>query len=806
MIRNFIKVALRNLLKQKLYSAINITGLTLGISCFLVIFFFVKDELSYDRFHKNADQIYRVISKGLFKGKKFDAATMGAPVASRMVTDYPEVLSAVRLYPSSLLIRLEDQNIRENNIIYADSNFFNFFTFPLIKGNPDEVLKDPQSLVLTRKTAKKYFGTEDVVGKSLIINDNEKEPWKITGLCKEPPYNSHFHFDVLASMSSREDSYYPIWTMQNFHTYLLLDENASVDQLESKFVNLVEKYVFPEVEKFMGASIEDFVDNNTYYGFFLQPLSDIHLHSNLLGELEGNSDIKYVYIFSFIAVFILLLACINFINLSTARSTKRAREVGVRKVVGSTRGLLVRQFLFESVIFSLIALIISIGLVELLLPNFNYLLNRELHTTYFTDVYLIPLLLAGAVFIGFLAGIYPAFLLSGYKPVKVLKGLVTSGYQKKLFRSGLVIFQFGISIILVIGTLVAYQQINFIQNKKLGFNKDNILVLHNAYSLGDHMQSFREEVLNYPEVINSSISSYYPLSPGKNTSTINPEGNPTNTQPTTIYQTDYHFCKTLGIDIIKGRGFDPDRESDKNTMLVNETVVDLFDLESPIGTKMILPNPRNPEQSGKYEIIGVVENFHYESLRNLITPLIIIPRQHGGNIVIHFQSKDYQQLLTKIESKWQEVVPMAPFEYSFLDNQFENAHKAEQKTGKLFTVFAGLAIIIAALGLFGLTTYSTEQRTKEIGVRKVMGASFKDIIKLISREFLLLIAISFVIAAPVGFYLMSEWLQEFPYKTQITPLVFLIAGLLIILVCFFTISYHSVKSARINPVKSLRYE
>ncbi|MGK7394528.1 MAG: ABC transporter permease [Candidatus Cyclobacteriaceae bacterium M3_2C_046] len=804
MIINFLKIAYRNLIKQKLYAAINIIGLTLGLFSFLVIVFFVKNELSYDRFHTRADRIYRVIGEARFGGKDFSAATMGAPTGPTIVEEYPEVEQFVRLQPTTLTVVLDDESVKEKKVIRADSSFFDVFSFDLLQGNPRQALKEPNSLVLTKSTAQKYFGQEDPLGNTIISAD--QTAYKVTGICADVPASSHFDFDILVSLTSSVDEIRPYWLVQNFFTYILLQEYADPASLQAKFPDLVERYVMPEAEKFSGATLESFEKNGTYFELKLQALTDIYLKAGSGVELDVNGDIKYVYIFSFVALIILILACVNFINLSTARANKRAREVGVRKSVGSSRGLLIRQFLFESAFYTFIALVLAIGLVELVLPEINQVFGFELKSGYFESPSMILFLLSGAMVVGILAGIYPAFLLSGYKTVNVLKGGIVSGKNRKNFRSGLVVLQFTVSIILIISTLVAYNQLSFIQNKQLGFDKDQIIILHNTYALDQQMESF-QQALNQLNLVNfASYSSSYPISGNNNTTSIHVQGHPEELHPTQIYFSDYNFVKALGLKIVNGSDFNPVSLAEHQSVLINQAAARIFGLENPIGIKMMLPNIGDFGTHHTYEIIGVLEDFHFKSLNNIISPMMIIPTRQAGNLIINAKPGDIAGLLEQVKLKWDEFAPMAPFEYSFMDMQFEQAHASEKRTGQLFSLFTVLAVFIAALGLFGLTTYTAEQRTKEIGVRKAMGATFKDIILLISGEFNKLVIISFVLAAPVGYYLMNLWLKDFPYKIEIDWLLLILAGSIALLISWITISYHSIRSARANPVKSLRYE
>lgn len=816
MLKNYLKIAIRNLVNHKFYSIINILGLAVGIACCLLIALFVQHELSYDKFHKKADRIYRVDSEIDFSGNHFDLAVAPAPMAEALVNDYPEVEHVVRFRNRGSWIvgrPNETETFKERDLIFADASLFDVFSIPLIKGNPETALKEPNSLVISKKIAGKYFGDSGPIGKTLIL-DNEYE-YKVTGMFDEIPENSHFHYDLFASMETLDESRNGMWLSNNFQTYIVLTEDTNPEQVEAKFDGMIRKYIGPEVQKFLGSSLEEAAKAGSSIKFMLRPLTDIHLYSDLTAELEPNSDIKYIYIFSAIAFFILVIACINFMNLATARSAKRAKEVGIRKTLGSLKRQLVLQFLTESIILSLIALVIAIGLVELFLPSFNTLSGKLLETSYFDNSAIIAVSIVITLLVGLLAGSYPAFFLSSFRPVNVLKGdFIKSGAGTTWIRSGLVIFQFAISIILIIGTAVIYKQLNYIQNKKLGFDKEQVVILHDAYALGDQTKSFKNEMLGYSNIKSASLSSYLPVNSARSDMTFWPEGRPENDNMVSMqfWKVDHDYVPTFGMEIVKGRNFSEKFSTDSTALILNEAAVKKFGFKDPIGKRIssyVLNDDDfsvNTDELKTYSVIGVVKDFHYESLRDNISPLCLMLPHTSGNLSFRVNTDDMSTVLAELESHWKKFAPGQPFEYSFLDDRFAEMYQTEQKIGKIYGVFAAIAIFIACLGLFGLAAFTAEQRTKEIGVRKVMGASVWDVVLLMSRQFSKLVIIAFILAAPISWMIMNGWLENFAYRTNISLGVFLLAGGLAFIIAWLTMSYQSVKAAMANPVNSLRSE
>jgi putative ABC transport system permease protein len=807
MLKNYIKTAVRNLLKRKGYSLINIVGLAIGMASCLLILMFVNDELNYDTYNDKADRIYRVAGSFFYGGRSFDIAVAPAPMAQVLIDEFPEVENAVRFRQRGRYVfRYGDNTFRELSVSYVDSSFFDVFSIPLLKGNPDTALVDPNTLILGPNTARKYFGDEDPVGKTLRLND--RSDYMVTGVFEEIPGNSHFHFDIFISMVSLPESKNKIWMSQNFQTYILLREGADPASVEAKFPDMLLKYMGPQIEAFMGKSMEKLVEENQLEGeFYLQRLQDIHLHSDLIAEMEPTSDIKYVYIFTAIALFILIIASINYMNLSTARSAGRAREVGIRKVLGSFRAQLIRQFLTESMLLCLVSLVLALGLVGLALPFFNGLSGKDLSISSLSNPVMLGALFLVTVFVGILAGSYSAFLLSGFQPVNVLKGQLKSAAKTGWFRSGLVIFQFAASIILIIGTFVVYKQLDYIQNKKLGYNKEQVIILSNTYLLDDQTEAFKNQLLTYPQIVSASISDYLPVPSNNNNTAVMPEGERGSKKATSMqnWVVDYDYIKTLGMKIVDGRDFSREFSTDTEATIINQAAAKQFDWAQPVGRR-IGRIVSNTGDLAMYEVIGVVEDFHFQTLKETIGPLVMFLGNSNGMITFRVETEDMSGAIALLEKEWKKFLPYQPFEFSFLDERFADMYQAEQKIGRIFGVFAGLAIFIGCLGLFALAAFTAEQRTKEIGIRKVLGATAPNIVRLLTREFVILITVSNVIAWPVAFLVMRGWLKDFSYRIPLNVWIFIGAGLMTLAIALLTVSFQAVKAAFADPANSLRYE
>jgi putative ABC transport system permease protein len=805
MLYNNIKIAFRNLWRKKGFSAINIFGLTLGIATCLLIMLFIQHELSYDRYNTKANRMVRVVFMSVTGNQELKEANIMAPVAAAMKADYPEVEDATRIRPyGQPRITYGHKTFRSDKIAFVDSNFFRVFTLPLVKGDAVTALAQPNTVVITRSIAKKYFGNEDPIGKVLECKDVNSS-LTVTGLIDEVPATSHFHFDLFASMATLPEARTDSWMASNFFTYLVLPQNIDYKKLEAKMSVLVDKYIGPQLQQAIGVTLTQFRQQGNSIRFTLQPLTDIHLHSNLTGEMEANGDISYIYIFGAVALFMLLIACINFMNLSTAGASKRAKEVGIKKVVGSLKGQLVRQFLMESILLTAVALVLSVVVVHLALPYFNALAGQNL-VLRFTDTWMLPALVILGLVTGVIAGSYPAFFLSGFKPIAVLKGHYTSGKKSISLRSGLVVFQFFISISLIVGTTVVYKQLSYIQHKELGYNKDQVVVIHETYWLRNNQQVFRDKLLQDPRVVSVTASGYLPAGPSNNNNFfIYADDRSTELVKTLRYDIDENYLSTMGMQLLKGRNFSKDFGADSAGIIVNETAARLFGWGvNPLDHS--LTHVENDGSKVTYTVIGVVKDFHFRSLHELIAPLVMVKGNDYGTMIAKIKTRDVTGVLGSMQQAWNDLKAEVPFSYSFLDDRFNNTYKAEQTIGRILGVFAGLTIFVACLGLFGLAMFTAEQRTREIGIRKVLGANVSGLVALLSKDFLKLVVIAFCIATPTAWYVMNQWLQDFAYRTNISWWVFALAAVLAIVIAVVTISFQAIKAAFMNPVKSLRTE
>ncbi len=812
MIKSYFKIAWRNLLKNKTFSFINIAGLASGLACFILIALYVADELSYDRFNEKADRIYRVNTDIVFGGTNLHMATTCDPMGATLKRDYPQVEEYVRFYNSngSKLIKKGNEFISENNVANADSTLFNVFTLPAIAGNTKTALNEPNTVVITASTAQKYFGTSDAVGKTIETNENSSTLYKVTAVIKDIPHNSHFNFDFIFSMDN-VDYQWGNYLSCNHQTYIVLKEGTDYRAFEKNFTQVVEKYVMPQAKQFMNiGSIEDFKKDGNRLEYSLMPLTDIHLHSDRNPELGINGSIQYVYIFSAVAFFVLLLACVNFMNLSTARSSGRAKEVGIRKVMGTERKALIGQFLTESILMTFISLLLAIFIAGLCMHYFNTLSGKNLAITNLLQPLYLSFLLLLPLVVGLLAGGYPAFYLSSFKPIMVLKGKLNAGVKKSSLRNVLVVIQFGTSIILIVGTMIVYRQLNYIQTKKLGFNKDQVLIINGTGALGNNTEVFKNEVAKMAGVSGATFAGYLPVSNSSRSDltyskdAVMDVKNGLNMQ---TWKIDYDYIKTMGMEIVRGRGFSKEFGSDSTAIIINESTAGLLGYDDPIGKKLY--NYYKGEFSEKlvsYTIIGVVKNFHYESLRQRVAPLSFILGNSNWTTAFKVSTTDIKSLVKNIEGVWQKMSPTMPFSYQFLDDSFDEMYRVEQRTGKLGLGLSIIAIMIACLGLFGLATYMAEQRTKEIGIRKVQGAATESLVKLMSEDFLRLVLVSLIVAVPVAWTLMHFWLNDFAFRINMPWWIFAAAGACALLIAMLTVSYQSIKAALTNPVKSLKSE
>jgi putative ABC transport system permease protein len=795
MFKNYLKIAWRNIRKQKFYSFINILGLTIGMTCCFLIFMYVRFELSYDAFHKNGGNIYRVVTDVKTPTELIEADVTSAPMGPNINADFPEVVSAVRVNRTSMMVNIGAVKYKEDKVIEADSNFFRVFTFPLIAGDARHALAEPFNIVLSERTARKYFGETDAVGKSLQI-EGGKHTMKVTGVMKDVPENSHIPFDIVFSMSTAEalgDDLKDSWGSFGFSTYLLLTPGADAAKLEKKLPAFMERHV----GKMMKSA-------NMYYTLHLEPLKDVYMRSKRNAAVKGS--ITNVYIFSIVAVFILLIAVINFVNLATARATERAREVGVRKAVGAYESQLTFQFLSETLLMSVFAFVLSVVLCQLLLPSFNVLAGKEIaYNIFYTGTVGWFMLIAMGV--GLLAGIYPALVLSSYRPVLVLKGAFSSSNKGLLLRRGLVVFQFVITIVLIAGVMIIYNQLLYLQASDLGFKKEQQLVVE--FDGTDQMKEkwieIKRQMSNVPGVSGVTFSSAIPGSSHSSAySNMEMKNGDMQASNINLYFVDYDFLKQYQIQILAGRGFSADMATDSTqAMVVNEAVVSSLGYSKPeeiIGKKF--------SQWGREgRVIGVIRNFNYHSLREKVSPLTMrIEPEAFSALSLTVKTGDIKRTVASIESIFNRFKPDGRFEYYFVDEAFDKQYRGEYRFGRLVLTFAILAIFLAALGLLGLVSYIVIQRTKEIGIRKVLGASVGSILFLLSSDFLKLVIIALLVATPLAWYLMYQWLQDFAYRIDIHWWVFLLAGSIAVLLALATVYIQTVKTALTSPVKSLRTE
>jgi len=812
MFSNIIKVAIRNLIRQPGYTFINIMGLAIGLACSILILLYVINEVTYDSFHTKADRIYRIGVRGQMPGNELNQAVTAAPMMEALLNDYPEVEMACRIGKfGGWLLTYGDKKFTETSetFKFADSTFFQLFDFKLLQGDPKTVLSRPRTLVMTETAARKYFGNEDPIGKTLSV-EQDTVIYEVTGLMEDVPVNSHFHFDLLGSMCTIRQSRSTNWVNHNYYTYIVLAPGTDIDLFTGRMRNMVKKYVGPQIEQFLGINLEQFEAAGNSFGYFLQPIKDIHLHSHLQVEIEPNGNPAYVYMFSIIAVLILVIACINFMNLSTAQAITRAREVGLRKVAGSHKSYLIGQFLTESVFLSLLSLIIAVILVHLLLPQYDNMIRLNLEFNIFRNFYIIPLLIILAVIVGLLAGSYPSFILASFNPVTVLKGEIFKGSGKSLLRSILVVIQFTVAIAILMGTFIVYKQLNYMQKKDLGFKKDNILVIRRSDALGDKIDAFKQEVSQQAGVVGIGNSTHIPSTNyWNNVHWI--EGK--DRSMTYLIMTSYVSCgfaEALGLELKEGRFFSPSMPTDSFAVVINEATVRALDLKDPLKTRFVNPG-ETPEQDQFLPVIGVVKDFHYESMHQEIHPMIFhfMPGNWEGYIIVRLGGGDSKKTINFIQKTWEEFNERYPFEYFWLDDEFGKLFEPERRTGQILLVFSILSIFISCLGLLGLISYSTAQRTKEIGIRKATGASVGRVVYLLSRDTIKLLAISAAFSIPVYFGI-SKWLQNFAYRIDFNPILFilylLIIGAIVFLIALLTVSYVSYTAATRNPAESLRVE
>ena len=818
MLQNYLKIALRNLRKNPLYSGLNIFGLSLGIAACLLIMLYVGHELSYDRWNPNAERIVRGAADINFGGNHHRLAVVGSIMAPEAATELPEIQAWCRFrqYGSYLVRREGDsqQNIREENVLTTDSAFFEVFPLKVLEGDARRCLTQPKTAAISRSRAEKYFSSPQMaLGQTLVLENEER--WQITAVYEDMPANSHFHADLLLAMNGNEEvkNDPPFWaTNNNFLTYFLLRKGTDLSAFNKKFEKLAADKVAVTIQQVLGTTVEEVEKTGQYARYYLQNLTDIHLHSDLTAELEPNGSIRYVWIFGAIAGFILLIACINFMNLATARSSGRAKEVGMRKVLGGKRSALIGQFLSESFLISAFAVVLAVLIAAVAMPWYRDLTGRDLAMPWGSMVFWLALA-GGTMLVSLLAGSYPAFFLSAFDSLRVLKGQVAGLGRGGNFRSVLVVFQFTISVALIIATMLVFKQLNYIQNKKLGFEKSQVIILDDAYALGDKIYTLKREMLQHPAIENATVSSFLPVASSRSDQTFS-KGRTIGKEDMVSMQrwrVDSDYLATLGMEIVQGRGFDPARVTDSMGVILNETAARQFGFSDPIGQKIYVPD-RNfqgapkPEDFVELTIIGVVRDFHWSSLRDNIGALCFQLDKSRGLAAFRYKGADTKSVIEALEKNWKNLSPDQPFNYRFLDDAFARMYEAEQRVGTIAGIFGLLSILVSCLGLFGLAAFTTEQRTKEIGIRKVLGASVTGITSLLAKDFMKLVVLAIVIATPLAWYFMKKWLSDFAYRIDIQWWMFLVAGAVAVAIAFLTVSFQSVKAALANPVKSLRSE
>jgi len=790
MFKNYLKTALRNLMRHKGYSLINIAGFAIGIACCILILVWVQDELSYDRFHENLDGLHRVVEENYFSdGTIFRIARTPYPVGPAFVKDYPEIINFTRFTPFwRILTEYEDKSFYERGFAFADPSLLEMFTLPLLRGDASTALSETNSVLISEDMAKKYFGAEDPIGKTITM-DNDVD-LQVSGVFKNLPHNSHLQFDFLGPFETfiEYSGWSARWQDHNYYTYVQLANNTHHKDIEPKIFAYMEKISPDSATKFL-----------------LQPVKDIHLRSDFAIDLGGKSEnkAKYVYMFSLIAVFILLIACINFMNLTTARASRRSLEIGMRKVVGANRAHLIRQFLGESILISLLSLLIALGLVLLVLPAFNNISGKELSSATLDLALLTAGLIGIALVTGILSGSYPAFLLSAIKPIGALKGSLSSGSKNPAFRKILVCCQFSLSIGLIISTFVVYRQLEFIQKKNLGYNQEHIIYFSERGDFWKSYDAFKTQLQQNPDIVGITAASSIPTYTVTSTSGVNWEGkDPEFTVMFTQFNVDYDYFETLEMEMAQGRSFAKDFSTDAtNAYILNETGARLTGMEDPVGKTFTLWDKSGP-------IIGVVKDYHFKSLHAKIEPLVLrmFHRQWNRYVIVRIKSDGISRTLKVLEDTYTKYHPGYPFEFKFLDEELDALYSSDKQTGTVFRYFMFLSIFISCLGLFGLASFMADQRTKEIGIRKVLGASVPGIFLMLLKEFVKWVLIASAISWPLAYYVMDRWLENFAYRTDIALWIFLVSGVSGLAVAVATVSFQSIKASIANPIDCLRYE
>ncbi|RPH31570.1 MAG: FtsX-like permease family protein [Bacteroidales bacterium] len=806
MVRNILKHSYRIFVKQKGYAIINIFGLTVGIASSLIIALFVIYELSYDTFNDKKDRIYQLVLNFKMNGPEVKSSSTCMPAGPTMLKEFPEVEDMCRVNIwNKTVVKSKEQSFTEKAFALADSTFFNIFSVKLILGDKRTVLDAPHKMVLSKSTATKFFGREDPIGKTLQVS-TDTIPYTITGVMEDVPRTSHFDANIIGSLTTSPKINSTYWTSSHFNTYILLKPNANPSHIDTMLGELVKTHVGGELKQYLGISFEDFHSKGNIYRLYLQPLTNIHLNPEVQQAVKAPNNPKYLWIFGSVAILIILIASINYMNLSTAQSSKRAKEIGFKKVCGSSKGMLIGQFIAESILLSFISLLIAIVIVKLSLPLLNNILQLNLELNLFGSWVTIPSLIILSMLIGFIAGSYPAFYLSSFSPNAVLKGIFKNSSKSWRFRNVMVVLQFTISIMFITGTIIMFRQINFMQNKDLGFSKEHLIVIDRANAIGDRMKTFKETIGKIPDVVNVSASTDVPFQSGKKIS-LKIEGRENEPTLVTVAFIDYDFFKTFGMKFSAGRSFDETHATDKDGCILNESAVKQLSITSPLTTRIVDPysDIKKPNYS---PIIGVVSDFHFESFNYAIKPYMFLLKKHDvwNSVSIRLSPSASGNTINEIEKVWKDFTANDPMQFNFMDKYFEQVIKEEKQRASLAILFTLVVIFIALLGLFGLTSFTVEQRTKEIGVRKAMGATVPNLFILISKEIVFHICISTLIAWPIVYFISRNWLQNYSYRIHLSLFDFFIGFIVAIAIALITISNHVIKAARVNPSDSLRYE
>lgn len=797
---------IRALKRQKVYVIINVLGLTVGLAASLIIFLFVLHETSYDDYNINRERIYRVILDGKMGEQEVQVAYTASPIGPYMQMEFPEVESFARWNPwGETVLKIDERSVAVEEFVETDSSFFQIFSINLLQGSPSSILNEPRTLVLSVSTANKLFGSQDVIGMTLRVG-NDSIPYRITGVMEDFPEQSHFHANILSSFMTNPRAGDEQWLANSFTTYVLLQPGADPSAVNAKFPGMIVEKVGKDLQQYMGVTIEEFLSHGNRYEMYLQPLKEIHMNPRIQHAVKPATDPRYLRIFSIVAILIIVIASINFMNLSTSQGIKRAREVGIKKVSGSPRIRLINQFLAETLVLTFLSLAIALILVQLTLPYLNRFIGANISLDLLSDWYLIPVLVLISFLVGIFAGIYPAFFLSSFKPVTVLKDLPVRLNKGAGLRSLLVVLQFSISVVLIIGTMIMARQVRYMVNKDPGFRTEGIMVIARGGSVGDRMPSFKQELLRLPEVESVAGSTAVP-GHNNNTNGYSLEGRSDESLLLETNWVDHDFWETYKIPLKEGRSFDPSRPGDRTAVVVNQTAVNSFSIQDPLSTRFI--NRDNGPEPEFLNIIGVTDDFHFQSLRTAIRPYIFRFKEevmNWGYISIRISEKSDHNTIAKIEKIWKDFTNNDPMQYFFMDEDLASKYQQEKQNLRLAMLFAVLGIFIASLGLFGLTSFTVQVRTREIGIRKAMGASTGSIFMLIAKNIMILVVISTLISWPIIWFVSQKWLQNFYYRIQLNALDFIPAMFLALAIAILTIAYRVLKTASVNPSDSLRYE